>query len=120
VHVGIPLLVLVLRGGRGVDYGGIHDGPLGESQSFLLEVGVDFLKDPLPESMGLEKMAEFADGGFVGDRFVSEIDSDEASQRFHVVEGFFRPRVSAVEPALQEMDSKHPFQTYRGTAFACL
>jgi hypothetical protein len=40
--------------------------------------------------MSLEKMAKFADGGLVGDRFVSGIDTDEASQRFHVVEGFFR------------------------------
>src|SRR5690606_15400623 len=120
VHVGIPLLVLVLRGGRGVDYGGIHDGPFGESQSFLLEVGVDFLKDSLAKIMSLEKMTELADGGLVGNRFVSEIDTDEAPQRFHVVEGFFGSRVTEVEPALQEMDPKHPFQTYRGTAFACL
>ena len=120
VHVGVPFLVLVLRGGGGVDDGGIHDGPFGESQSLLLEVGVDFLKDPLAEAVGLEKMAELADSGFVRDRFVSEVDPDEAPQRFHVVEGFFRPRVTEVEPALQEMDPEHPFQTYRGTAFACL
>jgi hypothetical protein len=63
-------------------------------------------------------MAELADGGLVGDRLVSEVDSDEAPHGFHVVKGFFRPRITEVEPALQEMDSEHPFQTYRGTAFA--
>lgn len=120
VHVGIPLLVLVLRGGRGVDDGGVHDGSFGESQSLLLEVGADFLKDPLAEAVGLKKMAELADGGLVGDRFGSEVDPDEASHGFHVVKGFFRSRITEVEPALQEMDSEHPLQTYRGTAFACL
>jgi len=112
--------VSLLRGGRGVDDGGVHDGPFGESQSFLLEVGVDFLKDPFPEAVGLEKMAELADGGLVGDRFVPEVDSDEAPHGFHVVEGFFRSRITEVEPVLQEMDSELPLQTYRGTAFACL
>jgi len=120
VHVGIPLLVLVLRGGRGVDDGGVHDGPFREPQTLLLEVGVDFLKDPLTESMGLEKMAELADGGLVGNRFVSEVDSDEAPHGFHVVKGFFRCRITEVEPALQEMDSEHPFQTDGRTAFTCL
>jgi len=50
VHPGMDLhadgvLVSLLRGGWGVDYGGIHDGSFRESQSFLLDVGVDFLKD---------------------------------------------------------------------------
>jgi len=35
-------------------------------------------------------MAELADGGLVGDRFVPEVDPDEAPHGFHVVEGFFR------------------------------
>ena len=82
MHFGIQILVLVLRGGRNVDDGGVHDGPFGESQSFLLEVGVDFLKDTLSEAVGLEKMAEFADGGLVGDRFVSEVDSSSAGNGF--------------------------------------
>jgi len=54
VHVGVPFLVLILRGGGGVDDSGVHDGPFGELQSLLLEVGVDFLKDPLAKVMSLE------------------------------------------------------------------
>jgi len=86
VHIGVPLPVPVLRGGGGVD-----DGSFRELQSLLIEVGVDFLKDPLAEAVSLEKMAKLADGGLVGDRFVSGVDPDEAPRRFHVVEGFFRP-----------------------------
>ena len=62
------------------DYGGIHDGPFGESQSFLLEVGVDFLKIRSPKIMSLEKMTELADGGLVGNRVRFRIDTDEAPQ----------------------------------------
>jgi hypothetical protein len=83
-------------------------------------VGVDFLKDPFPEAVGLEKMAELTNGGLVGDRFVSEVDPDEASHGFHVVQGFFRGRITEVEPALQEMDPEHPLQPDGRTAFACL
>jgi len=57
-------------------------------------MGVDFLKDPLAEPVGLEKMAELANGGLIGDGFVPEVDSDEAPHGFHVVEGFFHPRIA--------------------------
>ena len=88
------VLVSLLRGGRGVNYGGIHDGSFGESQSFLLEVGVDFLKDSLAEAVGLEKMAELADGGLVGDGLVSGVDPpDEVSHGFYVVKGHLFPRM---------------------------
>jgi len=78
VHIGIPLLLSILGGGRGVDDGDVHDGSLGESQSLLLEMGVDLLKDAFSQAVGFEKMTEFADGGLVGDGFVTEVDSDEA------------------------------------------
>ena len=37
VHVGVPLLLLILHRRRGIDDGGVHDGPLGESQPFWIQ-----------------------------------------------------------------------------------
>ena len=81
------LLILLLRGGGGVDDCSVHDGSFGESQTLLLEVGVDFRKRSSPGSVNHEKMPKLADGGLVGDRLVPEVDSDEAPHGFHIVEG---------------------------------
>ena len=78
VHIGIPLLLSILGGGRGVDDGGVHDGSFRESQPLLLEMGVDLLKNAFSQAVGFEKMTEFADGSLVGNGFVPEVDSDEA------------------------------------------
>lgn len=118
VHVGVPLLLPVLRRRRGVDDGGVHDGPLGEFQPSGFKMSVDLLEDPLTKVVGLKKMAEFADGGLVGYRLVAKVYANKAPHGFHVVKGFFCPRIAEVKPALQKMDSKHSLQTYRGTTFA--
>ena len=79
-------------------------------------MGVDLTEDSPAKVMGLEKVAELADRRLVWYRLVAEIYPNKSPHGFHIVERFFGSGVAEVEPTLQEMDPKHPFQPYGRSA----
>jgi hypothetical protein len=68
--------------------------------------------------MCFQQMTKLTDRGFVGDRLMSQVNTNEAPHRPRVAQGFFHRRVRQVESVLQEVDAQHSLHTNRPAACA--
>jgi len=116
VHLGVTLLIPVLRGTRGAYDGGVDDGAGGDLDAVLREVLPYEGEEPLAEVVGLEDVAELADGGLVGSGFAAKVDADKSAHGPGIVKGLFNRRVREVEPVLEKMDAEHALNAYGPSA----
>src|ERR1019366_2393133 len=105
----------VLGRTRSVNDGRIDDGAGGNLDAAALQVKVDRLQHGSAQLVLFEKVAEFADGGFVGHRLVAKINLSEAAHQRRVVQRFLPRRVGEAEPLLKKVNSQHALDTH-GTA----
>jgi len=116
VHLGVTLLISVLRGTRGAYDGGVDDGAGGDLDAVLREVLPYEGEEPLAEVVGLEDVAELADGGLIGSGFAAKVDADKSAHGAGIVKGLFNRGVREVEPVLEKMDTEHAFNAYGPSA----
>ena len=89
-HLRIALLGLVLGGRGGCHDGGVNDRALAHEQALLGQMGVDFLEDPLGQSMLLQQMTEAQQRGSVRHALDGQIDTHEVTHRLAIVDGIFK------------------------------
>lgn len=110
VHLGVSLLVPVLRGGGCCNDRGIDDRPVFHEQSVPLKEVIDDLEHLLLETMLFEQMPEVEDGGFIGDSVTEQINVEELLEGVSVVDVVLCFRIGEVVPLLQEVDLEHEFE----------
>ena len=116
MHLGVALLVPVLRrGGRMDDRGVDHRAAL-EEQPARLERVVDGVHHLPGQRMLLEQVAELEDRRLVGHRVVGEVQTGKAAHRLDLVECIFHRRIRQRVPLLHEVDPQHCRQRHRRTA----
>ncbi len=111
VHSGVARLVLVLRGGRGVDDGGVHERAFAHEQAALFEVRVDGFEDGCTEVVLLQQPPELEQGGGVGNGIDREVDPEEGAHGLAVVNGIFECFVGQPIPLLEEVKAQHAFKS---------
>ena len=100
--------------------GRIDNGAGGDLDATVLQMKVDRLQHGSAKVVLFEKVAELADGSFVGYRFVAKIDPGEAPHQRRVVQRFFHRWIGEVEPLLKKVDSQHTLDTHRTASVARL
>lgn len=120
VHVRITGLLLVLGGGRRIDDGGIHDRPRRDLHALALQMPMHLFKQPAPQIMLLQQMAETTDRGFIRYPFPTQVNAHKPAQGQRIVQRFFRRRIRQVEPLLDEVDAQHALHPYRPPAISRL
>ncbi len=118
MHVGIPLTVFILRGGRRTDDRRIDNGAVAHLNTLGLEILKDVLKQGLSEIVTLQQMPEAADRGFVRRRGFPKVEANEALHRDRVVEHVLGCRVGEIEPLLEEVNAQHHLQVPGRTTVA--
>lgn len=86
MHLGVALLVLVLRRGRRIDDAGIDDRARAQLHSLALQMRVDLGKDRFAQAMLLQQMPELAHRGFIRSRFPPKIDAHKVAHRDRVIQ----------------------------------
>ena len=85
VHLRVTLPGPVPDRRRRLDDGGVHYRSLPQPQPLRLQVGVDFLQEPLARMASFQQVAEVEDGGLVRQRS-REFQSREPPHRIGLVE----------------------------------
>ncbi len=106
VHLRVPGPSPVLGGRRRLDDTGIHDGPFPEPQSLGLQMGVDFLEQPMPQAVLLQKMADVENRGLAGYRFRLP-QPHGPPDRFGLVEQILHARTAEVVEQLHTVNPQH-------------
>ena len=91
-----------------------------EPQSLRLQVLAYPLKQPLPQLVLLQQMAELAHRGLVRHRFPPQIDAHKLPHPRRIVQSFFHSGVGQVEPLLQKVNPQHPLRPHRRPPIAHL
>src|SRR5438876_595234 len=73
-----------------------------------------------PSLMFLQQVAKLTSRGFVGHRFMAQINAHELPHHRRVVQRLFHCRVRQVEPLLQKINPQHPLHSYRRTSISRL
>ncbi len=120
VHLGIPLVLLVLGGAGGGDDGGVHDGPAAHHEALLLEQFVEAVEHGLGEAVLLEKMAEVQEGRRIGSPVGGDVDAHEPGHGGVLVDLVLDALVGEGEPDLEEVHAQDQLQINRGTAHLAL
>ena len=120
VHIGVPGLILVLGGWRGIDDRGIDDRAVRDLDALGLQVPADLLEELLTEVVLLEQMTELQNGRFIRHRFPVEVDTHEPTHGDRFVQGFFRSGIGEIEPLLEEINPEHALKPHRGSAVLAL
>jgi hypothetical protein len=90
MHFGITLFPLLLRRAGRSDDRCVNDRAASDLYPALAQMGVDLLKELLPEPIALEQVAKLADRGLVRHQRPAQVDSGEAPHGIDVVQRLFR------------------------------
>lgn len=115
VHIRIALSFLVLGGTGRINDRCIDNGAAGNFYPVLIEIFINQMEQVIAEIVLFHQMAKLTDRGFVGNRLLTEIDTDEDAHGAGIIQGFFGSGIGQVEPVLEEMNSQHALNT-DGTA----
>lgn len=107
VHIRITLSFLVLGGTGRINDRGIDYRSAGNFYPVLIEILIDQMEQVIAEIVFFHQMAKLADCSFVGNRLLTEIDTDEVAHGAGIVQSFFGSGIGQVEPVLEEMNSQH-------------
>jgi len=118
MHLGIALLVLVLRRGGGMDDGRVDHGAALEQQTALFERVVDDVHHLSGQPMLLEQMAELQDRRLVGHGVIGQFEPRKATHRLDLVQRILHRRIRQRVPLLHEVDPQHRRQRHRRAATA--
>jgi len=116
VHLGVSLAFPVLRGARGSNERGIHDGASPHEAASLLEQCVHDLQEPFLQLVRFEQVPEVEDRCFVGNGVTEEINAEELLEGAAVVDGLLHRGIGEVVPLLQEVDLQHELHVLRGSS----
>ena len=111
-HLGVALVLLVLRRVRRLDEAGVNDPSRGQLQAGLEELLVDRLKDLRAELMLLEQMPELQDRGLIR-RAVHQVQADELPRGGVLEQEVFHAGIAQVVRNLEQVDAKHQIQRER-------
>ena len=111
MHLRIALFLTVLGGARRIDNRGVYDGAGVDLQAVVFKVLANQDKEFFTQVVGFQQMAEIENGRLVRDRLSPQVNTDETAHGTRIVQRFFKRRIRQIEPMLQEMDTKHPFQS---------
>ena len=111
-HLGVALVLLVLRRVRRLDEAGVNDPSRRQLQAGLEELLVDRLKDLRAELMLLEQMPELQDRGLIR-RAVHQVQADELPRGGVLEQEVFHAGIAQVVRNLEQVDAKHQIQRER-------
>ncbi len=109
----------VLGGRRSQGDAGVHDSSLPQAQSLRLQMGVDLLKQSLPQFVPLKKVTEVQNRGLVG-QGVRQPQPSEPPDRFGLVEQILHAWIAEVVEQLHAVNPQHHRQWVRPTALSGL
>ena len=116
MHLGIALLVPVLRRGRRVDDSRIDHRAALEQQTALFERVIDDVHHLRGQPVTLEQVAELEDRRLVGHGIVGQVQTGKATHRLDLVQRIFHRRIRQRVPLLHEVDPQHRRKPHRRTA----
>jgi hypothetical protein len=111
-HLGIALLVRILRRAGRTDDRCVHDRAGAQLQPSGLQHLADGGEQLLAQIVVLQQAAKLQQRGAVGHALAPQIDTHEAAQRGAVQQRFFAGLVGQVEPVLHEVHAQHALQPH--------
>ncbi len=120
VHLGIALLVLVLRGTGRADDRRVHDGARTDLQAPGLQHLAHLGEQRLAELVRLQQASELQQRRGIRYAFASQVDAHEPSQGRAIEQCVLARGVGQVEPLLHEVHAQHALQSHRRAAVAGL